>query len=131
MTFTAAANMTKAGFQMEIKKKQGLFNRFKKRFNVAKTTGEKQFLKAEACRIVNELKQCCKTWKNCGWGTCNSSRSPRNTLAGLDQLRIAVWTTAGSSPLVWSLSQPRTWSAGTRNWNRQAEDMPGLRECAG
>ncbi len=71
MTFSAAGNMTKTGFQMEIKRKQGLFNRFKKRYNVAMTAGERQFIKTEACRIVGEPKQCCKTWKSCNFGPCN------------------------------------------------------------
>ena len=63
-------NITKASFQTDIKRKQSFFNRCKRRFQVAKTPGEKQFLKAEAGKIVSELKQCSKKWKNFGFGAC-------------------------------------------------------------
>jgi hypothetical protein len=61
-------NITKASFTADIRKKQAFFNRCKRRFKVATTAGEKQFLKSEANRICNELKTCCKTWKSCGFG---------------------------------------------------------------
>ncbi|MCG8406141.1 MAG: hypothetical protein MI923_13170 [Phycisphaerales bacterium] len=63
-------NVSKTSFQAEIKRKQQLFNRFKRRFKVANTPGERQFLKAEASRIVSELKQCNKKWKTWGFGAC-------------------------------------------------------------
>ncbi len=63
-------NVTKASFQADIKRKQAFFNRCKRRFKVANTTGEKQFLKGEASRVVTELKQSCKKWKTCGFGAC-------------------------------------------------------------
>lgn len=63
-------NITKASFQTDIKRKQAFFNRCKRRFKVANTPGEKQFLKGEAGKIVTELKQCCKKWKNFGFGAC-------------------------------------------------------------
>jgi len=63
-------NITKASFQADIKRKQSFFNRCKRRFKVAKTPGEKQFLKGEATRIVTELKQCSKKWQNFGFGGC-------------------------------------------------------------
>lgn len=61
-------NITKVSFQTDIKRKQALFNRCKRRFKVATTAGERQFLKGEASRIVSELKQCSKKWKNFGFG---------------------------------------------------------------
>jgi len=61
-------NKSKVSFKSEITKKQQLFNRFKRRYKVASTAGERQFLKAEAARIVKELKQCQKQWKACGFG---------------------------------------------------------------
>lgn len=63
-------NVSKTSFQADIKRKQQLFNRFKRRFKVANTPGERQFLKAEASRIVSELKQCNKKWKTWGFGAC-------------------------------------------------------------
>ncbi len=63
-------NITKASFQTDIKRKQSFFNRCKRRFKVANTPGEKQFLKGEAGKIVTELKQCSKKWKNFGFGAC-------------------------------------------------------------
>ena len=62
-------NITKATFKADIKRKQAFFNRCKRRFKVAITPGEKQFLKAEVGRIVTELKQCGKKWQNFGFGT--------------------------------------------------------------
>lgn len=61
-------NITKASFQTDIKRKQSFFNRCKRRFKVANTPGEKVFLKGEANKIVTELKQCSKKWKNFGFG---------------------------------------------------------------
>ncbi len=61
-------NITKASFQTDIKRKQAFFNRCKRRFKVANTPGEKVFLKGEASKIVTELKQCSKKWKNFGFG---------------------------------------------------------------
>lgn len=61
-------NITKASFQTDIKRKQSFFNRCKRRFKVANTPGEKVFLKGEAGKIVTELKQCSKKWKNFGFG---------------------------------------------------------------
>lgn len=64
-------NITKSSFQTDIKRKQSFFNRCKRRFKVANTSGEKVFLKGEAGKIVTELKQCSKKWKNFGFGACN------------------------------------------------------------
>lgn len=66
---TNHGNITKATYQADIKRKQAFFNRCKRRYAVAATPAERQFLKTEATRICNELKSCCKVWKNCGWGT--------------------------------------------------------------
>ena len=63
-------NITKVSFQTDIKRKQAFFNRCKRRFKVANTPGEKVFLKGEAGKIVTELKQCSKKWKNFGFGAC-------------------------------------------------------------
>lgn len=63
-------NITKAAYQADIKRKQAFFNRCMRRCKVAKTTGEKTFLKNEAKRICTELKTCSKNWKNFGFGGC-------------------------------------------------------------
>ena len=65
-----SGNITKAKYQADIKRKQAFFNRCQRRFKVAKTTGEKTFLKNEAKRICTELRQCSKNWKNFGFGGC-------------------------------------------------------------
>ncbi|HPF40846.1 MAG TPA: hypothetical protein P5081_13995 [Phycisphaerae bacterium] len=65
-----SGNITKAKYQADIKRKQAFFNRCQRRFKVAKTTGEKTFLKNEAKRICMELRQCSKNWKNFGFGGC-------------------------------------------------------------
>jgi len=64
-------NTGKAGFTKTIKTTQAMFNRFKRRFNATTNPTEKRFLKTECGRIVTELKQCAKTWTNCGYGNCN------------------------------------------------------------
>lgn len=61
-------NVSKTSFQAEIKRKQQLFNRFKRRFKVSTNPAECRFLKTEATRVINELKQCNKKWKNWGFG---------------------------------------------------------------
>ena len=61
-------NYTKANFQTDIKRKQAMFNRFKRRFKTCKNPTEKRFLKTEATRVVGELKQCCKRWQTWGFG---------------------------------------------------------------
>jgi len=66
---TNFGNITKATYQQDIKRKQAFFNRCKRRYCVAGTPAERQFLKSEATRICTELKQCCKVWKNNNWGT--------------------------------------------------------------
>ncbi len=58
-------NNTKASCQKLIKSKQAFFNRMKRRFKVSKDPSERRFLTSEATRVCNELKQCCKQWKNC------------------------------------------------------------------
>ncbi|MCZ6815796.1 MAG: hypothetical protein O7F76_03750 [Planctomycetota bacterium] len=63
-------NNTKASCQKLIKSKQAFFNRIKRRCKVAKDPSERRFLKSEAMRCCNEIKQCCKQWKNCGFGAC-------------------------------------------------------------
>lgn len=65
-----SGNITKAKYQADIKRKQAFFNRCQRRFMVAKTTGEKTFLKNEAKRICTELRQCSKNWKTFGFGGC-------------------------------------------------------------
>lgn len=65
-----SGNITKAKYQADIKRKQAFFNRCQRRFKVAKTTGEKTFLKNEAKRICTELRMCSKNWKNFGFGGC-------------------------------------------------------------
>lgn len=68
---TNYGNITKATYQADIKRKQAFFNRCKRRFQMTKSTAERQFLKSEAVRVCTELKACCKVWKNCGWGSFN------------------------------------------------------------
>jgi len=65
---TNNANFTKASFQADIKRKQAFFNRCMRRFKVANTVGEKNFLKNEAKRICTELKTCQKKWTSCKFG---------------------------------------------------------------
>lgn len=67
MTFN---NSSKTVFQKQIKQKQALFNRFKKRYSVAHNPSERSFLKTEAVRIASELRQCSRQWTNCGFGGC-------------------------------------------------------------
>ncbi len=59
---------SKASFQADIKRKQALFNRFKRRYHATNNTTERKFLKNEATRVVNELRQWCKRWQNWGFG---------------------------------------------------------------
>jgi len=61
-------NVTKANFQADIKRKQAFFSRCKRRFKVAQTPAERNWLKSEVTRVCNELKQCCKKWKTYGFG---------------------------------------------------------------
>ena len=66
---TNYGNITKSTYQADIKRKQAFFNRCKRRFQMSKSTAERQFLKSEAVRVCTELKACCKVWKNNSWGT--------------------------------------------------------------
>lgn len=61
-------NVTKTSFQADIKRKQAFYSRCKRRFKVAQTPAERNWLKSEATRVCTELKHCCKQWKTFGFG---------------------------------------------------------------
>jgi hypothetical protein len=61
----------KANFQTDIKRRQAMYNRFKRRYHASTNPNERRFLKAEATRMVTELRQWCRKWQNCGWTNYN------------------------------------------------------------
>ncbi|MBN2559688.1 MAG: hypothetical protein JXQ75_01995 [Phycisphaerae bacterium] len=61
-------NYTKTNFQADIKRKQALWNRFKRRYYASNSPTERQWLKNEANRISTELKQWSKRWQSWGYG---------------------------------------------------------------
>ena len=61
-------NVTKASYQADIKRKQAFFNRCKRRYKVANTPAERNWLKNEATKVCTELRQCSKKWKTYGFG---------------------------------------------------------------
>jgi hypothetical protein len=63
-------NYTKATCKTDIKKKQAMWSRFRRRFCASKNPTEKRFLKNEATRVSGELKQWGKRWQNWGFGPC-------------------------------------------------------------
>ncbi len=64
-------NYNKTTFQADIKRKQAMFNRFKKRFYATTDPVERRFLKNEAYRVANELQQWARRWQNWNFGPCN------------------------------------------------------------
>jgi hypothetical protein len=68
MAYSKHGKYTKVNFQADIKRKQALYNRFKKRYWASNNTTEKRFLKTEAGRLVTELRQWSKKWQNWGFG---------------------------------------------------------------
>lgn len=71
MTFNKNGKITKASFTADIKRKQALYNRFKRRYHSTNNAAEKKFIKVEATRLVTELRQWCKKWQNWGFGGYN------------------------------------------------------------
>lgn len=64
-------SFNKTTFQADIKRKQALFNRFRRRFNTTTDIQERRFLKTEATRIAQELQVWSKRWQNFGFGNYN------------------------------------------------------------
>ena len=64
---TYNTNYNKATWQTNIKRMQGMFNRFRRRYHATNNTTERRFLKAEATRMVTKLRQWSKKWQNFGW----------------------------------------------------------------
>jgi hypothetical protein len=65
------ANYSKTNCKTDIKKKQAMWSRLRRRFCASKNPTEKRFLKTEAVRVSTELKQWGKRWQNWGFGTCS------------------------------------------------------------
>ena len=61
-------NYTKTSCQADITRKQAMWNRFKRRYWASDNPTERRFLKNEATRVANELKQWSKRWQNWGFG---------------------------------------------------------------
>ncbi len=61
-------NYTKANFQADIKKKQMMWSRMKRRYRTSKNLTERKFLKAEATRLCTDLRQYSKKWQTWGFG---------------------------------------------------------------
>lgn len=57
----------KANWQTNIKRMQAMFNRFRRRYHATNNATERRFLKAEATRMVSELRMWSKKWQNYGW----------------------------------------------------------------
>ena len=68
---TNNVNYNKVTFQTDIRRKQAMFNRFKRRYHASTNPTERRFLKCEATRLVTELRTYCKKWQNYGWGKYN------------------------------------------------------------
>jgi hypothetical protein len=68
MTYNNNANYSKASFQADIKRKQAMFNRFKKRYCATTNPTERRWLKNEAMRVATELHTCSKRWQTWGYG---------------------------------------------------------------
>jgi len=61
-------NYTKVSCRTDIKKKQAMWNRFRRRYFASDNPTERRFLKTEANRVSTELKQWSKRWQNWGFG---------------------------------------------------------------
>jgi hypothetical protein len=64
-------NYNKVNCKTDIKRKQAMFNRFKRRYKSSKNPTEKKFLKTEATRVATDLKQWSKRWNTWGFGACS------------------------------------------------------------
>ena len=64
-------NYNKATFQADIKRKQAMFNRMRRRYNCTNDTQERRWLKTEATRIITELQTYRRRWTNWNFGPCN------------------------------------------------------------
>jgi hypothetical protein len=65
------ANYSKTTFQADIKRKQAMFNRFKKRYTMTTNPTERRWIKTEATRVAIELNTCAKRWATWGYGPNN------------------------------------------------------------
>ncbi len=92
-------NYTKTNFQADIKRKQAMFNRFKRRWKSSDNPTERKFLKCEATRVSTDLKQCCKRWQTWGFGGYTWITKNYNVTNFTGAKRpVARKTTYGKSP---------------------------------
>ncbi len=127
MAFNKNGNITKASFTADIKRKQSLYNRFKRRYHVSNNSAEKKFLKNEATRLVTELRQWSKKWQTWGFGgynwiTKDFTVTNFNNYKGYKSYRkpVAARTTGGTrkSPTTKSYGRKSTRSTARRTTNR-------------
>lgn len=102
---------------------QQLFKRFQRRFNNTSNSGERTFLKQEMTRIANELKNCSRRWKNCGFGgtswITNGYNAPSIGTTGR-------WTSGGKTTKTSSKNR-RGRTTGSRNNNRGTKSRTSRR----
>ena len=64
-------NYSKTTFQADIKRKQAMFSRFRRRYNMTTDVQERRWLKTEATRVAGELQTWSKRWQNWNYGPFN------------------------------------------------------------
>ena len=64
-------NYSKTTFQADIKRKQAMFSRFRRRYNMTTDVQERRWLKTEATRVAGELQVWSKRWQNWNYGPFN------------------------------------------------------------
>ena len=114
---TNNVNYNKSNFQTDIRRKQAMFNRFKRRYHASNDPTERRFLKCEATRLVTELRTWSRKWQNWGWSNYNWI-TKNYTVTNF----TAATTTCGRRPTTWKNPTNRTWNCNktTRSYTSRA-----------
>jgi hypothetical protein len=113
---TNNVNYNKANFQTDIKRKQAMFNRFKRRYHASTNMTERRFLKCEATRLVTELRTYCKKWQNYGWTKYNwitKNYTVTNFTATTCARRPNTWKTPTNRTTSYNKNTPRSYASRT------------------
>lgn len=114
----------KTNYQTNIKRWQGLYNRFKRRYHTSTNTTERRFLKTEATRVCNELRSWSKKWQTWGWGNYNwitkNFTMTHFTAGPTTCRRTTTWKSPTNRTSNYHKTTPRTYGSRTTYGRRGA-----------
>ncbi|HVP10048.1 MAG TPA: hypothetical protein VMV94_02555 [Phycisphaerae bacterium] len=113
---TYNVNYNKANFQTDIRRKQAMYNRFKRRYHASNDPTERRFLKCEATRLVTELRTWSRKWQNWGWGSYNwitKNYTVTNFTTTTGGRRVTTWKSPTNRSYNYHKNTPRCYTSRT------------------